>query len=124
MAIPSWPSSLPALRSRVQEAGSKALHAAPQVTNFDDGPSRQRRRSLYVETPLNMAIRMTPEQFVAFKAFHLVGLNSGARRFTGPVQLPDMSIGTRTCRIPGEVSWSAAKRNEYLVSFTLLVQDW
>lgn len=124
MALPSWPASLPPLRSRAPEAGSKALHPAPQVTEFDDGPPRQRRRSLVVETPLNMALRMTPEQFVTFKNFHLNSLNSGARRFTGPVQLPDLSIGTRTCRIPGEVAWSAPKRFEYLVSFTLMVRDW
>jgi hypothetical protein len=124
MAIPSWPASLPDLKGLAQSAGSTALHPAPQATEFDDGPVRLRRRQLYVSTPLNMALRLTAEQFVTFKNFHLGDLNSGARRFTAPVLLPDMSVGSRVCSISGPVAWSSLNRFKYLVSFTLIVQDW
>jgi hypothetical protein len=124
MALPQWPSGLPPLRGQASSAGSKNLHPAVQETQFDDGPSRVRRRSLFVTTPLNMQLRLSADEFVSFKAFHLNDLNTGARRFTAPVLLPDMTLGQRTCRITGEVAWSAPKRFEYLVAFTLLVQDW
>lgn len=124
MALPQWPASLPPLRGQASSAGSKSLHPAVQETQFDDGPTRVRRRSLFVTTPLNMQLRLSADEFVTFKAFHLDALNAGARRFTAPVLLPDMSIGTRICRISGEVAWSAPRRFEYLVAFTLVVQDW
>lgn len=124
MAIPSWPSSLPELRGEVSSAGSNALHPAVQETQFDDGPPRMRRRQLYVTTPLSMTIMLTPEEFVVFKGFHLNDLNTGARRFTAPVLLPDMSIGQRICRIRGEVAWKPFGPLQYQVSFTLVVQDW
>ncbi|MCJ2032653.1 hypothetical protein [Methylobacterium sp. J-068] len=123
-SIPSWPTGLPVLRGLASSAGSDSLHPATQETQFDDGPSRVRRRSLFVTTPLNMQLRLSAEAFVVFKAFHLNDLNTGTRRFQAPVQLPDMSLGQRICRISGKVAWSAPRRFEYLVSFTLLVQDW
>lgn len=125
MAIPDWPQGLPDLRGQASAAGSKSLHPAAQETQFDDGPTRARRRSLFVTTPLNMALVMSAAQFVIFKAFHLNDLNTGARRFTGRVLLPDLvTIGSRICRIQGEVSWSSFSPTHYLVSFTLIVQDW
>ncbi|KMO20654.1 hypothetical protein [Methylobacterium platani] len=124
MALPTWPAGLPPLRGLASSAGSDSLHPEAQSTQFDDGPDRTRRRTLFVTTPLAMQLRLSPAQFVAFKAFHLNDLNTGARRFTAPVLLPDMSIGTRTCQIRGKVAWSAPKKFEYLVSFTLVVQDW
>jgi hypothetical protein len=124
MGIPSWPVGLPPLRGLASSAGSESLHPTGQDTQFDDGPNRQRRRSLFVTTPLNMQLRLSPDAFVVLKAFHLNDLNTGVRRFSAPVQLPDMSLGQRICRIPGKIAWSAPKRFEYLVAFTLLVQDW
>ena len=125
MPIPSWPVGLPDLRGQTTSAGSKALHPAVQDTQFDDGPNRSRRRSLFVTAPLNMQIDITPDQFVLFKAFHLNELNTGARRFSAPVLLPDLrTVGNRVCRIAGEVSWSLLGGTRYLVAFTLLVQDW
>lgn len=124
MAIPAWPAGLPPLRGFASSAGSESLHPEAQTTQFDDGPDRRRRRSLFVTTPLNMQLRLSAEAFVLFKGFHLNDINTGVRRFSAPVQLPDMSLGTRICRIPGKVAWSAPKRFEYLVSFTLMVQDW
>ena len=125
MALLTWPASLPELRGLSQNAGSKELYQAPQETQFDDGPARVRRRSLYNETPLTMALVMTAAQFVAFKAFYLNDLNRGARRFNAPVLLPDFAtMGTRICRITGPVSWSAYTPTDPLVSFTLAVQDW
>ncbi|MCJ2009809.1 hypothetical protein [Methylobacterium sp. J-092] len=124
MAIPTWPAGLPELRGLAQSAGSKALHPAVQETQFDDGPPRLRRRQLFVTTPLAMSLRLTADQFVALKAFHLNDLNTGTRRFNAPVLLPDMTIGTRVCTIQGELAWSSLNRFKYLVSFTLVVQDW
>lgn len=124
MALPVWPASLPELRGLYRNAGSSELHPAPQETQFDDGPSRVRRRTLFVTTPLNMALVMTAAQFATFKAFHLNDLNTGARRFTAPVLLPNLTMGTRTCQIAGKVSWSMEGAIQYLVSFTLTVQDW
>lgn len=124
MAIPSWPSTLPELRGLASSGGTRSLHPTAQETQFDDGPSRRRRRQLFVTTSLSMTLRLSPEEFVIFKAFHLNDLNTGARRFTAPVLLPDMSIGQRVCSIEGEVSWSAPQRSKYVVTFTLVVQDW
>ncbi|KQP99911.1 hypothetical protein ASF59_10990 [Methylobacterium sp. Leaf121] len=115
---------MPELRGMASSGGTRSLHPAPQETQFDDGPSRRRRRQLFVTTPLSMSLRLTPEQFVIFKAFHLNDLNTGARRFTAPVLLPDMSIDQRICSIEGEVGWSAPQRSKYIVTFTLVVQDW
>ncbi|AWN47125.1 hypothetical protein DK419_13055 [Methylobacterium terrae] len=125
MALPTWPTSLPKLRGLSQNGGSRELYAPPQETQFDDGPSRARRRSLFNETPLQMALPMTGAQFVAFKDFYLTALNRGARRFSAPVLLPDFAtMDTRVCRITGAVAWSAYTPTKPLVSFTLTVQDW
>lgn len=125
MAIPSWPSTLPDLRGHVSSGGSNSVHPAVQETQFDDGPSRMRRRQLFVTTPLSMTIVLTADEFVIFKGFHLNDLNMGARRFTAPVLLPDMrSVGQRICRIEGAVSWRPHTPTSYQVSFTLVVQDW
>jgi hypothetical protein len=125
MALPTWPTSLPKLRGLSQNAGTRELYRAPQETQFDDGPDRARRRSLYNVTPLNMALVMTGAQFVAFRDFYLNDLNRGARRFNAPVLLPDFAtMGTRVCRITGAVAWSAYTPTKPLVSFTLAVQDW
>lgn len=124
MAIPSWPVGLPPLRGQASSAGSDRLHPSVQDTQFDDGPNRSRRRSLFITTPLKMQLRLSVDEFVSLKSFHLNELNTGARRFMAPVLLPDMSLGQRICRITGDIAWSAPKRFEYLVAFTLLVQDW
>lgn len=125
MALPAWPTTLPKLRGLAPNAGSRELYRAPQETEFDNGPARVRRRSLYNETPLQMAIPMTGAQFVAFKDFYLSTLNRGARRFSAPVLLPDfVTMDTRICRITGAVAWSAYTPIKPLVSFTLTVQDW
>ena len=124
MALPVGPASLPPLRGTAGTAGSKSLHPPVQETEFDDGPVRTRRRSLFVTTPLNMSVELTADQFVTFKGFHLNTLNAGAKRFSAPVLLPDMTIGARTCRISRAVSWAAPKRFKYVVAFTLIVQDW
>ncbi|MFE1598181.1 hypothetical protein [Methylobacterium sp. ID0610] len=125
MAVPAWPTTLPKLRGLAPNAGSRELFPAPQETQFDDGPNRARRRSLFNETPLSLAIPMTGSQFVTFKNFYLADLNRGARRFNAPVLLPDFqTVGTRLCRITGAVAWSAWTPTRPLVSFTLLVQDW
>jgi len=125
MAIPSWPTGLPDLRGQTSSAGSRALHPAAQETQFDDGPSRLRRRQLFVTTPLSMTLVLSGDQFGIFKAFHLDQLNAGARRFTAPVLLPDLrTIGQRVCFIQGEVSWRPHTPTSYQISFTLVVQDW
>ncbi|CAO4194744.1 hypothetical protein [Methylorubrum extorquens] len=87
MAIPSWPFRLPELRSMASSGGTRSLHPAARETQFDDGPTRLRRRQLFVTTPLSMTLRLTPEQFVVFKSCHLNDLYTGARRFTAPVLL-------------------------------------
>ena len=124
MALTPWPEGLPELRGMASSGGTRSLHPAVQATQFDDGPPRMRRRQLFVTTPLSMTLRLSPEEFVIFKRFHLEDLNMGARRFRAPVLLPDMSIGERVCWIEGEVAWSAPQRSRYVVTFTLVVQDW
>ncbi|GLS45161.1 hypothetical protein [Methylobacterium brachythecii] len=122
--MPTWPASLPDLTGLAQSMGTGELHPETKDTEMDDGPDIPRRRKLYVETPLTMQVRLTPEQFVVFKNFHRDDLNTGTRWFTGPVLLPDMSIGTRTCRIKGKVGLAGNVRTRWIVSFTLLVKDW
>lgn len=123
MAVPKWPDGLPLPIGYVGSLGTDQLYAPPQETQFDDGPSRNRRRRLYDETPRKIVLKLTRPQFVLFRSFVRDTLNMGARRFQAQVRQPDGRLGWRTCRIQGAVTeqdqgpWS-------VVAFTLLVQDW
>lgn len=123
MAIPSWPSTLPPPIGQVGNLGTEQLYIPPSETQFDDGPSRARRRSLFDETPRSITLKLTRAQFVIFRAFVRDTLNCGARRFTAPVRQPDGRLGQRTCRIRGAVS-ETDQGPTSTVAFTLIVQDW
>ena len=126
MTIPTWPQTLPAMRSTANTAGFDSLHPEGDETEMDDGPARQRRRNLFVTTPLNMNLLLTREQFVAFKRFHLQDLNGGVRRFSAPVLLPDMrTVKGRVCWIKrGKVSGKPNGPHLWSISFVLVVVDW
>lgn len=122
MTIPSWPSSLPPLAT---EAGTStdALYSPPQETQFDDGPSRVRRRRLYNETTRKVNMRLTRAQFLLFYDFVTTTLNGGAKAFNAPMRVRDGTLGNRVCRISGAV----AERDEgptSTLAFNLVVRDW
>lgn len=122
MAVPSWPSALPALAGQRSAFKAQALYPAPQKTEMDDGPIRTRRRTLSLGSRVGMSLVMTPAQLVIFRAFARDDLNAGARRFTGPVIGPDLQVATRTCKIDGEVG-VAPSGLQWAVTFTLYVFD-
>jgi hypothetical protein len=118
----TWPSTLPPLAT---EAGTStdALYTPPQETQFDDGPSRVRRRRLYNETTRKVNMRLTRAQFLVFYEFTTVTLNGGAKRFEAPMRVRDGTIGNRVCRISGPV----AERDEgptSTLAFNLVVREW
>ncbi|MBY0259600.1 hypothetical protein [Methylobacterium sp.] len=123
MANPFWPSDLPVPIGQVGSLGTDQLYDPPQETQFDDGPSRTRRRRLYDETPRKIVLRLTRPQFVTFRGFVRDTLNMGARRFSSQVRLPDGRLGMRTCRIVGAVAEQDLGPVS-VVSFTLMVQGW
>ncbi|WP_245296444.1 hypothetical protein [Methylorubrum extorquens] len=114
---------MPPLIGQIGSLGTEQLYIPPQETQFDDGPSRMRRRSLFDETPRSITLKLTRAQFVVFRAFVRDTLNCGARRFTASVRQPDGHLGQRTCRIKGAVSETDQGRTS-TVAFTLVVQDW
>lgn len=124
MPIPSWPLALPQLRGMVSDGGTDALYRAPVVTQFDDGPSRSRRRGLFASTTLHITLDLTVETLPMFLDFMRTTLGDGARRFTAPVLLPTGVIGTRTCRIEEAASLKYAGGINPRVSFNLTVWNW
>ncbi len=124
MPLPSWPATLPQLRGAQQSGGTDSLYEPPLVTEMEDGPPRQRRRKLYLETPLMMVLDLTPAQAETFRVFYRDTLNVGASPFTGPVVLISRNVGTRTCRIDGRVSLKPYGGQMWRAAFTLAVRDW
>jgi hypothetical protein len=120
---PFWPSGLPNPVGQVGSLGTDQIYSPPMETQFDDGPSRNRRRRLYDETPRKIVLRLSRSEFVLFRSFVRDTLSMGARRFQAQVRQPDGRLGLRNCRIQGAVTeqdqgpWS-------MVAFTLMVQDW
>ncbi|CAO4162646.1 hypothetical protein [Methylorubrum populi] len=123
MALPPWPDTLPPPVGQIGSLGTEQLYQPPQETQFDDGPSRTRRRILFNETPRSISLKLTRDQFAIFHAFVRDTLNGGARRFTAPVRQPNGRLGQRTCRIRGAVS-EVDQGPRSVVSFILVIQDW
>jgi len=118
----TWPFSLPPLATEVGTS-TDALYTPPMETQFDDGPSRVRRRRLYSETTRKVNMRLTRAQFLVFHGFVNDTLNGGAKRFSAPVRVRDGTLGDRVCRISGPV----AERDEgptSTIAFNLVVRDW
>lgn len=123
MALPTWPVGLPLPIGQLGSLGTDRIYEPPQETQFDDGPSRNRCRSLFDETPRKIVLRLSRPQFVTFLAFVRVSLNKGARRFLVQVRQPDGRLGLRICRIRGPVA-EQDQGQTCTVSFTLAIQDW
>lgn len=125
MALPVWPSTLPELRGDASSGGVDEMFRPPQVTQFDDGPARMRRRSFYEETTVSVTLHLDGfAQLDTFKAFVSDTLNHGARRFTGPVWKADGATATKTCRINGSPSVRFRAPQLPSVSFTLVIESW
>ncbi len=123
MAIEAWPPGLPALIGLAASLGSTQLFEPSKATPMDDGPGRNRTRSLTSETPRSIVLMLTRDEFEIFLRFVRITLNRGAKRFTAPVRLPSGQLGNRTCRIDGAVAEQDLGPHSR-VSFTLRIYDW
>lgn len=123
MSLPAWPGTLPPLVSLTDAGGVEALTPAPLKTEMDDGPARRRRRKLFNETPVQISLMMTHDQFATFQAFVRDTLGHGASAFTASVRVASGALSSRTVEIDGPVSvddLAVARR----VSFKMIVRDY
>ncbi|TDR94208.1 hypothetical protein [Enterovirga rhinocerotis] len=120
MALPAWPADLPALVAP-PGFGTDALVPEGEVSEYEGGNVRVRRRSLVATMTLPMRLPpLSRAEFVQFLDFLQRDLNAGVRRFVAPVRLPSGLLGLRICQIDGTVS--EADHGPYsIVSFSVRV---
>lgn len=87
MATPVWPAGLPYRPLRAPYAVPQR-YAPASVTEFEDGPVRQRANSTAVWSQIEYQMRLTPEEFEIADAFVVQTLVRGTLRFMMPVGRP------------------------------------
>lgn len=128
MTVPVWPAQVPyrPLRTPLDMA---QRYAPAVVTEFEDGPARQRVSTSAIWTQLAYQLRLTPEEFALADAFVVTALVRGTLRFRMPVGRPYAPDPWPEKLVYLEKGvWRAkpipAAPMQMLVSFTLNVLDW
>lgn len=122
MPLPVWPSGLEH-RPVVGSGNVESPYPEASVTEFEDGPPRQRRQSNTGIRKLPYAIRFRSSAALAqFDTFVSEQLGDGTGHFRMPVRLPGVGCVDRRCFIDSG-RWSSQSNGGagYTVSFTLCV---
>lgn len=106
MAVPSWPSALPA--SLLLDGYHQSLGDSLIRSSMDTGPAKVRPRTSNVIEPVQGEIIVTGDQLATLRTFHDSTLNRGARRFAWKDPANDDSVEFRFTAPP---SWSAEGKN-------------
>lgn len=122
MSLPEWPASVRS--TPLRDNYSITPMQVALVTEMDDGPVRQRRRSTSDWTTISMSFVWTPVEYDNFRNFWLTSLNRGASRFTMPIQGEQFGVANRTVYIEGGIFTAKPFGVRWQVSFTLCVLDY
>ena len=115
----AWPAGVP---HYIMQGADAAPFRAPQKTDMEDGPPRQRRSSTKNVATLRFTVPMLNAEFAIFKAWVRDDLVDGTLAFT-------MSVWTgagyeaKTCTFV-ERYGDRAYRPDHLVSFVIDVEDY
>ncbi|MFD2679028.1 hypothetical protein [Camelimonas lactis] len=122
MPLPIWPSGLEH-RPVADSGGVDSPYPEAIVTEFEDGPPRQRRQSYTGVRKLPYMVRLRSRAEVAqFDAFVTDSLGEGTGHFRMQVMLPGVGCVDRRCYIDGG-RWTSRPNGGggHTVSFTLCV---
>lgn len=102
-----WPRSVP---SRFQQRGFRfAPIANIRATRVDRGPALRHRRYTRSRNSISGFIRMTPDEYAAFRTFYLDDLRSGKDAFTFPALFGpgdiEVEFAARPTRTPVDADW-------------------
>ncbi len=125
MAIPVWPSQVPATPV-LSGTQASASYGEPIVSETEGGPGLMRPRSGPRMTEFGfVSVLWTRAQWAAFEQFARVDLAKGTLPFRMPVFRPDAGAVSRVCQIKG-AQWATdmSAVSRFRVSFTLIVYNW
>lgn len=121
MPVPAWRETVPHIPFAESWGIDKPWNAAA-ATEYEEGPSRQRKRSGPATVPWGR--EFTAAQFAEFEDMIREDFEQGTSRFTMTVRRPGRTDATKHCEIVGGAYQARANGVNTAVSMTLKIYDY